>query len=326
MVAILPYVPSFGEKLASTFGGIATQLGEGYAKGRAETTLQRLLNGSNQQQVPGNISPEQMNQQQMAPQQPQSPSIDPFQLLQIENIATKARGKDAAKTLVQGIIESKKLQAKEATQSRKEETEAYKITQPYREKLLEGYEGYQKTNNQLNRLKSLNEQDKLTTPLLAKASETFGIPLSVIANPESEEFQKLSQDLLGNITKVFGNRILQVEVENFLKTIPTLLNSKEGRTRVIDNMQLLMEPQKLAYDAYKDIRKKGGKTPLDLHEKVLETIEPKLDKLAEKFKQSTDTFSSLPSAEQYKGRRFENAETGEILISDGKEWKPLGGK
>jgi len=179
--------------------------------------------------------------------------------------------------------------------SEKLDVEAFKTTSDYREKVLSEYEASKKTINQLERMEALDKQNKLTKPLMAKLSESMGIPLSVLSNPASEEYQKLSQDLMSNITKTFGNRILQVEVENFLKTIPTLLNSQEGRQRIVKNMKMLLEPQKLAYEAYKDIRKEGGRTPIDLHERVLERMEPKLDKLAEDFKKNAGEFAIIIS-------------------------------
>jgi len=178
-------------------------------------------------------------------------------------------------------------------QERSREVEAFKSTNEYREKILSDYEASKSTINRLNRLETLNKENKLTTPLMAKLSEHLGIPLSVLSNPASEEFQKVSQDLMSNITKYYGNRILQVEVENFLKTIPTLMNSKEGKERVIKNMKLLLEPSKIAYDAYKEVGKESGKTPMDLHEKVLEKMEPKLEKLAEEFKRGSGSFAIM---------------------------------
>lgn len=333
MVQVLPYVPTFGEKLAPVLSEAAGKVGEGFQRQRAQAAWQRLITPQ-QPQMPSGVGQMQQIAQQQGNQMPQSPMQMALSkpggpsLGEIQSLVNTAEAANpgSGKMVFDYVQNQQKLAQKEKVQEHKEETEAYKITKDYRDKILDAYEGYNRTNMQLDRMKQLNKEDKLTTPLMAKVSESLGIPLSVLANPESEEYQKLSQDLMSNITKYFGNRILQVEVENFLKTIPTLMNSKEGRAKIIDNMQLLMEPQKMAYDAYKDIRKQGGKIPLDLHERVLEKMEPRLNKLAEKFRESSDTLSAMPAPQQYKGQRIENTETGEIFMSDGNEWKPVGGR
>jgi murein DD-endopeptidase MepM/ murein hydrolase activator NlpD len=208
-----------------------------------------------------------------------------------EDVLVKASGlaRSGGELGVIGNVAQAELSRRQ--EGRKEEAESYKSSAKYREKLLTDYKGYKSTLNRLDKLEELNKQGKLITPLLAKTLDTFGVPIGALNNPDSEEFQKLSQDLLSGITKTFGNRINVVEVENFLKTIPQLTNSKEGRERIIKNMKLLQRPAELEYEAYRDIRKKGGKLPLDLQEQVFETLEPKLDKLAEEFKSDPATKS-----------------------------------
>lgn len=178
----------------------------------------------------------------------------------------------------------RKESAKEKSDLRKQEAESYKATEKYRESLLDSYKASKSTFSRLDRMQELNDSGKLAGPSAAKFMEALNIPVSILSNPESEEFSKLSQDLMSNITQYFGNRILQIEVQNFLKTIPTLMNSEEGRDRIIHNMKLLLKPQQLEYKAYQDIRKKGGPLPLDLHEQILERIEPQLDELSQEFK------------------------------------------
>lgn len=330
MVQVLPYVPSFGEKLASSFGQAAGQVGRSYIEGqkqqRAQTRLQQLLSGEQVTSQPASPM-DSLNSQVQQPQSRQSP-LDLNTATEIYNLGEAANGRGGGKVAYDTYIKGAELQQKSDIQGRKEEVESYNLTKDYREGLLKSYEGAKTTENKLSRLKKLNEKDELASATTAKISEALGIPLSILGNPDSEEFQKLSQDLLSNITETFGSRILQVEVENFLKTIPTLLNSREGREKIIENMELFLEPKKLAYQAYKDIRKEQGKVPLDLHEQILERIEPQLDKLSEKFKQSEGVENSLNSnnARQYKGQQAQDLETGEIYISNGTEWVPLKAK
>ena len=172
--------------------------------------------------------------------------------------------------------------------------EAYKETREERKKILEQHKAYQDTKLRLDRMETLNNEGKLTTPLMSKTLDELGLPIGILGNPDTEEFQKLSQDLFKNIQSIFGNRILKIEVDNFAKTIPTLNNSKEGRQRIINNMRLLGEGQKLSYDAYKEVMKGREYPPLDLMEKIDEKVSEKLDDLAERFKEVNKKKTNIP--------------------------------
>jgi len=118
------------------------------------------------------------------------------------------------------------------------------------------------------------------------ALSKLGIPLGVLGNPDAEQFEKLSQELMKNITGTYGSRILQTEVVSFMKSIPTLMNSPEGQKRLIEQWKILNEGKKIYYDAYKDIRKETpNRLPPDLHERVIDKAEERLDSLSEKFRQ-----------------------------------------
>lgn len=157
----------------------------------------------------------------------------------------------------------------------------------YRKQILNRYESAQTLDTQLARMERLNESNQLSTPASIKALQTFGVPLSFLNNPSNEEFEKLSLDLTKNITQVYGNRILKTEFDNFLRTIPTLLNTKEGRERIINNLRLMNEGAKIKYDAYKQLRKEGETR--NLQEKIIEITGPRLDELSMQFQSGLDT-------------------------------------
>lgn len=113
----------------------------------------------------------------------------------------------------------------------------------------------------------------------------YGVNLKgAFLSPESQEFEKLSHDMLSGIQDVFGSRILKTEVDNFLKTIPNLLQSDEGKLKVINNLKILNEA-KLAQDKVaKDIVKENeGKIPFNLQLQVDERLSPILDELHNRF-------------------------------------------
>lgn len=287
MVQVLPANNSFGDRFAESLAGFGSKVSQGLQQRYAEESLMKILGaGSTNSAGQSNVNSE--GQGQLAPEGNSLAETDPLRLAQIHKAATRARGDKAADSLVRSIESQGKEKNKLAREKRREEVEAFKLTNEYREHILGNYESAQSTLTKLGQMEKLNDSGKLTSASAAKISESLGIPLSILANPESEEFDKLSNNLTSGITKNYGNKILLAEFQNFLKQIPTLMNSQEGRARIIKNMKVLLEPDKLAYQAYKDIRKEGGKTPLDLHEKVLEKIEPQLQKLADEFNKDND--------------------------------------
>lgn len=155
--------------------------------------------------------------------------------------------------------------------------------------------GLKETNARLNRMEQLIDTGKLTNPIFASALDTlsqgvfgFGINLKSLQNAESQEFEKLSNDMLKGIQDVFGSRILKTEVDNFLKTIPTLSQTDSGKKAVIDNLKLLNQAS-IAQDtiAKEIIKENNGHIPPNLEVMVDEQLDPYLDDLHKKFVNQT---------------------------------------
>jgi hypothetical protein len=224
------------------------------------------------------------------------------------------------------------LRAKELEQQAGKENERvseweHKANEAFKKDLVEGYNDSLMLETRLKRMKELNEKGNLSSPATAALLEKVGLPLGVLNNPDSEEFDKLSKDLLKGMSTYFPGRINIVEVENFLKTIPSLMNSREGRARVIDNLLALSEPKKMMYSAYKDL-KKEGKLPLDLREAVIDRVAPQLEELSGRFKegitnpqqqptqQTANNVSPVPTA-----KRYVNPKTGQIIEQTETGWR-----
>jgi hypothetical protein len=185
--------------------------------------------------------------------------------------------------------------AKEAAilkEKRKEQVVLNKDNKPKTKQILDEYKTAVTENRDLDRMEKLINTKNLTRPRVASAIKTLskgifglGIDLSSLMTPESQEFDKLSMGFLKNLKSYFGARITQVEVENFLKTVPSLLQSREGKRRVIYNLRLNNEAKMLKKNALDSLRTKyGNDIPGDVDELVENIIAPKLDALAEKFK------------------------------------------
>ena len=153
-------------------------------------------------------------------------------------------------------------------------------------------------NMRLERMENLIQTGQLDDPIFASLLKTLGkikIDLTSLLSPESQEFQKLSTDFIKDVKNVFGGRITDNEVKLFLQTIPNLSQSNKGKARVIRNLKLInnanMQKSKIM-DAV--IKNNGGIRPSDLEERVEESMDPILDKLAEEFK-SSEGIAEVPS-------------------------------
>jgi len=239
---------------------------------------------------------------------------------------------------LQTALRAKELEQKEKFQ--KERTSEWEYTQSkdFRKEVTSNYKEALESDMRLNKMRELNAGGKLTAPGTKFLLDKMGIPLGVLNDPNSEEFDKLSKDMLKNIRTYFGARINAIEVENFLKTIPTLTNSQEGRNRVIDNLQMLLEPRKMMFNEYRRLREEslrtGERLPIDLEETVIENISPQLDALSKRFEAGpsqqigkkiapeTREFKSMPSPKDYSGAVIED-DKGNKYKSDGKKWRKL---
>ncbi len=111
-----------------------------------------------------------------------------------------------------------------------------------------------------------------------------------------------------------------------MKRFPTLLNSEEGRRQISEQMKIVNEINSVYYKNLQDVYSKAGgarKIDSDIAEDFAERKSAKeVDELAKKFDE-IGQFSSQPAASEFKGRKIRDKDTGEILISDGENWKPV---
>ena len=158
------------------------------------------------------------------------------------------------------------------------------------EKTIGGRQNYDQTKARVDALYQMADNPNLPTPQLVAAAEYMGVPLSIIDGDEAEAqvFEKTSQDLLKGLPETFGNnRILKIEVENFLKTIPSLMNNPVGKKKLARKLILLNEMKLLAYNTTEEMLEKYGRNR-DLDRQVIAAMQPKMDELVQEFTANSD--------------------------------------
>lgn len=225
-----------------------------------------------------------------------------------------------------------KIMQSQKDSSSKETATRFKETKDVRKSIVSQARAARENDMRLNRMSELNKEGKLISGLYNDSLKKLGIDFDTLKNPESIEFQKLSTDFLRNAKEIFGSRVTNFEIGTFLKAIPSLSQSPEGRDRVIRNLQLLNKGADFRLKAMKEVMKENkGVPPYDLDERIEEKVGPQLEEISKEFIEGPSgtqasesiTFESLPSASEFEGKIIRDTKTGKRLKSDGKKWKEV---
>jgi hypothetical protein len=185
--------------------------------------------------------------------------------------------------------EEKRKRRKEEREERKlaqeEKAQRFKVTAAERKEISDKAKSARQQLHDLDRMEELEKTGKLDTPGYVEFLKRSGLDIPALMNPESEEFQKLAAGFLRDAKSVFGARVSNFEIEQFLKTIPSLSQSADGRRRVIANLKYLQRGNLAYAEALREItRENEGIPPYDLADQIDDRIDAKLDKVSEKFK------------------------------------------
>lgn len=246
----------------------------------------------------------------------------------IEDLFTSPAEKRQKETLE--LQKQKFAESKKQTAS-KEKFASFKETKPERKEILDAARSAKDNLARLDEMQRLSEKGKLDSPYYLELLKKTGFDIDALKSPDTQEFQKLQMDFLRDAQNVFGSRVTNYEVSQFLKAIPSLSQSKEGRAKVINNLKIFNKAAIERSKALGEILKEhGGTPPLDLQEKVEERVAPRIDSLYKQFHQgiiapegkvkaSFNTLGDAP-ASKFKGKRAFDDATGKYYRSDGTNW------
>lgn len=203
----------------------------------------------------------------------------------------------------------------------------------------------QKEVDSLDTLNKLNESKKLPEGLgriiiNPMTGEPYGLAqLFGKVNPETQRWVKTINDFTTKAKDSFGSRVTNFDLQQFLRRLPGLLNTYDGRKQIIEQMKTINQLDSLYENAIKNVYKTKGlenisyEEAVDIAERNIEDPErelrDKFDRISDtldslEFSEgNTTTFDQLPSPKQYIGKRIQDEESGEIFESDGKSWKKV---
>lgn len=258
----------------------------------------QLLGGGQQATIP------QTGMQSLA--QGQQLSVPGTGLPLTQNIPATQQGVPSLKGLSKEQLEKLGPLALQKQQFEKKEAsrlgeQQWKKAQYYDERSKPEYEKAKgkaeaASENQMrfDRMKELIEKGTLSGPLWSSGFDTLshglwgvGINLTSLQGADSEEFRKLSNDMMKNVKEFVGNRVTNSELEMFLKTIPTLSNSDEGKIRIIHNLELFNKAHTEKYKIMNEIMEENdGMRPRNFETEVEKRYKPIQEAVSKEFKRS----------------------------------------
>jgi hypothetical protein len=163
--------------------------------------------------------------------------------------------------------------------------------------------------------------------MLSKDGElrpTFASQIS----PDAQEFVKLISDEMTGAKDTFGARVTNFDLQSYMKRLPSLINSAEGRRRVLRDLQIMNELNVSHDQGVLDIidRYGGpGKISISKAERIFDKENAsKIEQLTQEFINPEKTeFQDLPDAARYRGREVIDPETKQKFRSDGSQWVPI---
>lgn len=180
-----------------------------------------------------------------------------------------------------------KLKGQQLERHQKAVESAYKAQEDFINETTSKFQGFEsEMKPRLMQMQAIPDED-LIGPTAAVFLEELGIPLGALNDPSSELYNKLSQDLLKGLPETYGSRILKVEVDNFLKTIPTLMNSPDGRRMIASNMLKLGELKGVYYNEMRRQQRQyldnNKPLPRDFQQSVFDQVKPQIDRINNEF-------------------------------------------
>lgn len=149
-----------------------------------------------------------------------------------------------------------------------------------------------------------------------------------LASKDEQRFVKTVNDFITGAKDIFGSRVTNFDIQQFNARLPSLMNSKEGRDEIIEQMEIFTEIERDYYKSLNDVYKHYGldNIPQERAEEIAESIvAPKEEELRRRLHTIGSTnfdLNELPDPSTAQGRTIED-EQGNRFRSNGSTWEPL---
>lgn len=192
-------------------------------------------------------------------------------------------------------IKRKQLSIQEKKLEHDMKKEALNETKEIRKELFSKKKAARDTIDSINELEAL-EKEGLPGAGYIELLKSTGLDIPALMGAPAEEYNKVAANFIRNAKSVFGNRLTDTDLELFLKTVPSLSNSPEGRKRINATLKRVANLDIAMTEAYENIVKKnGGIPPLDLDLQLDKALDKKREAVHKQFRK--DLAKNVPEGE-----------------------------
>lgn len=206
-----------------------------------------------------------------------------------------------------GAISGLTQLAKPTYEPESEKLEAKRVSE-LADKVVNEYEAAEAADSRLRQMETAVESGQLPNPMMVNLMERVGIPLGVLQNPLAENYDKNVNEFVREVKNYFPGQIRVAEIEYFMKSIPTLMNSDKGKELIIKNMQLRNEMAKERYKAYEEILEENrGRKPQNLDIKINRRTREARQRIGDEMQSNLEEakrLAQLPEKATVKGQRL----------------------
>jgi hypothetical protein len=236
-----------------------------------------------------------------------------------------------AKSLADFYMKQKALDQKDEDMSWKATEETHKANKS-------AYDASNEMDVGIKKMRALDKANKLDSPEKSKLLGLIGMEQWL--DPESQYFNKIRAAYMAGAPKAVGGKVSNDELKAYMARFPSLMNSKEGRALMYEDILMMNELAREPYEIERQIVKENkGKRPRDLDYQIEERMASVHKKYEQRFLDSIEKsrkldsggaqegaqtkFKDMPSASSMAGKTIRSRD-GRILKSNGKEWVPQG--
>lgn len=257
----------------------AEDMGRPESKISGLTTLMNAGNGDREQQTSDNnvqMEPElgHGNVGAVAPEQSSEPRN------RKREWALNGKGRGGQPTSIQ----QQRLDLAREKEEGVKERFAINRTQKYVDSIYDQEKAKNEEDNVLKRIIHVSEKDDARNPVLSAVMKQIGVDYQGLQNADTLELGKLERWFLRGGVKMFGGRVTNAEMGVLLSSVPSMLQTKEGRIRLANQMLLANKDFHDEYKALDEILEEHGDVrPANIRTLVERRMGPLREKNAEQF-------------------------------------------
>lgn len=197
--------------------------------------------------------------------------------------------------------------------------EYLKQNKDIQKEIIKSRDEYEDTDFRLKQLKNLNERKNLPESIgrLNVNPKTGELILPAAASAETQLYVKTINDWVTQAKNSFGARVTNFDLIAFMRRLPTLANSEEGRRVIIEQMQVINDLNKLHSDSLAKVYRKYGEdkiSPLQADTVARDLKKKDMDLLVQRGLQAIDLNKVAYAREKLpEGRIMARSPNGEIV-------------